>query len=179
MPRQVAFLRALNVGGHTLPMAELRAHLEALGFTAVETFLASGNVLFETLSRDAPALEAKIEAHLKAALGYEVATFLRSTEEVSRMLKEAPFTATEREGAGAFNVAFLKRHLDPGQEKALAELASAQDRFRVVGRELFWLCQVKQSESRFSNALLERRLGLQATFRGWNTLERLGAKYGF
>ena len=64
-PRYVAFLRAINVGGHTVKMDALRAHLAALGFADVQTFIASGNVLF-TAPGDPAALEAQIEAHLAA-----------------------------------------------------------------------------------------------------------------
>src|SRR4030095_12804333 len=82
MPRYVAFLRAINVGGHIVKMDQLRKLFTQLGFTDVETFIASGNVLFTSPSKSGAALEAKIEKHLKAALGYEVATFVRTATEV-------------------------------------------------------------------------------------------------
>ena len=74
MPKYFAFLRAINVGGHTVKMDYLRALFEALGFANVETFIASGNVIFETKSKDTNALQREIEKHLHQALGYEVAT---------------------------------------------------------------------------------------------------------
>jgi Protein of unknown function (DUF1697) len=78
MPRFVAFLRAINVGGRNVTMAALRAQFEALGFSNVETFIASGNVIFEAASRDSAALHRKIEAHLAKSLGHEVSTFVRT-----------------------------------------------------------------------------------------------------
>jgi uncharacterized protein (DUF1697 family) len=51
------------------------------------------------------------------------------------------------------------------------------DAFRASGREVWWLCQVKQSESTFSNAVFEKALKVKATFRGFNTLQRLAAKH--
>ena len=65
MPRYVAFLRAINVGGHTVKMDQLRRLFERLGFSKVETFIASGNVIFESASRSAKALEKNTEAHRK------------------------------------------------------------------------------------------------------------------
>ena len=56
MPRYVAFLRAINVGGHVVKMERLRALFEDLGFAKVETLIASGNVIFETRAEDAGAL---------------------------------------------------------------------------------------------------------------------------
>ena len=89
MPRYIAFLRAINVGGHTVKMDALRELFEALGFEQVETFIASGNVIFETTETDTAALERRIETHLQAALGYAVATFLRSDAEVAAQLRRA------------------------------------------------------------------------------------------
>ena len=57
MSRFVAFLRAINVGGHTIPMTVLRKHFEELGGSSVETVVASGNVVFETPARSAAVLE--------------------------------------------------------------------------------------------------------------------------
>ena len=70
MPRLFAFLRAINVGGHTVTMAELRGQFEALGFSDVETFIASGNVIFTSRAKGGQALERRIEARLHQTLGY-------------------------------------------------------------------------------------------------------------
>ena len=78
MPRYVAFLRAINVGGHVVKMDDLRRRFAQLGFTEVETFIASGNVIFSSPSRDAAALEKKIERQLEKSFGYEVKTFVRT-----------------------------------------------------------------------------------------------------
>src|SRR5258707_9368831 len=81
--RYVAFLGAINVGGHTVKMADLRRSFEAMGLTSVETFIASGNVGFEAATSDNAALERRIEAGLQADLGYRVDTFVRSSAEVA------------------------------------------------------------------------------------------------
>ncbi len=57
MPKYVALLRAINVGGHTVKMDHLRRLFEALGFTNVETFIASGNVIFDSTSKSTKAFE--------------------------------------------------------------------------------------------------------------------------
>jgi len=65
MPRYVAFLRAINVGGHTVTMDDLRGLFESLGFSTVETFIASGNEIFETSSRATTSLQGKIKSCLR------------------------------------------------------------------------------------------------------------------
>ncbi|WP_306589730.1 DUF1697 domain-containing protein [Geothrix sp. 21YS21S-4] len=177
MPRAFAFLRAVNVGGRTVPMARLKSLFEELGLRGVETFIASGNVIFDAVPEKEAALAARIEAHLKASLGFEVAVFLRSEAELAALLAGCPFEAAEQAEAGAMNVAFLRTPLTAAQKARLMELRSGVDDFRSPGREVWWRCRVKQSESEFSNAVFERALGAKATFRGWNTLQRLAAKY--
>src|SRR5262245_62250290 len=105
--RLVAFLRGINVGGHVVKMDALKKPFEALGFTGVETFIASGNVIFESRSAPTAALERKIEAKLEAALGYEVRTFLRSAEEVAAVARQRPFAEARVRKAHALYVGFL------------------------------------------------------------------------
>ncbi|MGH6625285.1 MAG: DUF1697 domain-containing protein [Burkholderiaceae bacterium] len=177
MPRYVAFLRAINVGGRTVTMEALRAQFEALGFLQVETFIASGNVIFTAPSSSAAALQRRIEIGLEQALGYEVATFLRTDAELQAVAGSPPFDEAARRQAGAFNVAFLAQPLDAAQVAQLMRLQTPIDVFEVQGREVYWLCKFRQSESKFSNAVFERALKVQATFRNFNTVAKLAAKY--
>jgi uncharacterized protein (DUF1697 family) len=178
MPRLIAFLRAINVGGHTVTMDKLRKEFEALGLKDVETFIASGNVIFTPRSLDVAALEKKIEARLRASLGYEVATFVRTDAEVAAIAHCQPFKAAQIDSAGAFCVGFLAGPLDAAGARALMTFRTEIDDFQTKGREIYWLCRKRQSESTFSNANMERKLKIRSTFRGINTVVRLAAKHG-
>src|SRR4051812_41373904 len=101
MPQFIAFLRAINVGGHTVKMDHLRKLFEALEVSKVETFIASGNVIFEASTTNPQTLERQVEHHLKQSLGYEVATFIRSTSELAAVAAYAPFTASKLNTDGA------------------------------------------------------------------------------
>src|SRR5512142_743545 len=91
MPKYVAFLRAINLGGHTVKMDHLRGLFEEMDFTHVETFIASGNVIFEAASADPRDLELKIEESLLSNLGYDVATYIRTPEELAEIIQYEPF----------------------------------------------------------------------------------------
>jgi uncharacterized protein (DUF1697 family) len=177
MARYIAFLRAINVGGHTVKMDVLRQHFEALGFSNVETFIASGNVVFETTVKNTRTLEKKIEQQLRAELGYEVATFIRTEAELAAIAKYQPFHPAQMESATAFNIAFLAEPLDAALQKKLFALKTDIDDFHVQGREVYWLCRRKQSESTFSNAVLEKTIGRATTIRGVNTIHKMATKY--
>ena len=178
MPRYVAFLRAINVGGHTVKMDRLRGLFAALGFGSVESFIASGNIIFETPETDARALEKRIEEHLQNSLGYAVATFLRTPEELERIMNYHPFEET-MPNSDDFRqyVAFTtSAHGDEMQAK-LEVLHTPTDEFRAHGREIYWLRRINVGESEFSGAILEKVIGMPATMRNITTLRKLVKKY--
>src|SRR5262245_2821414 len=107
MTQYVAFLRAINVGGHTVRMDALRRHFETWGGRNVETFIASGNVIFHTARRDQKAAERAIEAHIQKALGYPVLIYLRSIPEIAAVAAHAPFAQDEYERGGRLFVGFM------------------------------------------------------------------------
>ena len=158
-------------------MDHLRRLFESLGFAGVETFIASGNVVFETTSKNAKTLERRIENRLREALGFEVATFLRTDAELAAIANYKPFRQSDLDAAAALNVAFLADKLDDKLKQKLMALRTEIDDFQVHGREIYWLCRKKQSESTFSNAVLEKTLGRQSTLRGANTIKKIAAKY--
>jgi uncharacterized protein (DUF1697 family) len=161
--RYVAFLRAINVGGHVVKMDRLRALFEELKLAKVETFIASGNVIFESRAA-AASLETRIAKHLRDALGYEVATFLRTREELE------PIAARTDE----FYVGFL--HAAPSP--AVLKLQSPDDELSIDGRELYWKPRLGAGQSVLTNAKLEKALGAPITFRNVTTVRKLVAKLG-
>jgi uncharacterized protein (DUF1697 family) len=168
-----AFLRAINVGGHTVKMAVLKQIFESLGFTDIETFLASGNVGFETTSTNVCELEKSIEDKLQGSLGFEVATFLRTYAELNDIARFQPFSESALQTVVSVNVAFLKEQLDNEAIKKVMALDTPTDEFRVHGREVYWLVRTRQSESSFSNAVLEKTLGKKSTIRGIETIKKM------
>ena len=177
MARHVAFLRAINVGGNRLvAMEQLRKSFAKLGFKDVETFIASGNVVFSSASRDHLKLARQIETQLEADLGFDVDTFVRTTEEVVAIAKYQPFAAKAIGAAAGFNVGFLSEPLPPASCKALEAMGTGIDAFHANGREWYWLCREKQSNSKVSNGAIEKALKVRSTLRGMNTIVRLAAK---
>lgn len=177
MPKYVALLRAINVGGHTVKMDHLRGLFEDLGFAKVETFIASGNVIFDSKSKDIQTLERKIEKHLAEALGYEVKTFVRSIAELAAVASYRPFSDSEL-AAHALYVGFLAEGPGATARQKLVSFAGEIDALHIHDREVYWLCRATRlTDSKFSGALAEKILGLRATFRNSTTVKKLAAKY--
>ena len=178
MPKYVAFLRAINVGGHTVKMDYLRSLFEAIGFSNVETFIASGNVIFDSKSRDVTALERKIEKYLRGELGYDVATFVRATSELAEVAGYKPFSDTELTAQGnTLYVGFMADAPDRQAKQKLLSFSTKINDFHIHGREVYWLCRKKFGESEFSGTLLEKCLGTRVTLRNSTTIRKIASKY--
>jgi uncharacterized protein (DUF1697 family) len=177
MRRFAALLRALNVGGHTVTMSRLRSLFEELDFANIETLIASGNVIFDARDRNAATIERRIERHLEGALGYAVATFLRTPDELARIAAAQPFTARALAAPGArLFVAFLgESPTAPARSRALA-LRAPTDDLAVDGREIYWLCRVPMNQAAVSGAVLEHALGLPVTVRNVTTVRKIAAR---
>lgn len=177
MDQYVAFLRGMNLGGRRIKNTELAAEFEALGFSAVTCFRASGNVVFAADGGSEAKLTERIEAGLGQALGYEVPVFLRSADELSALVAHEPFDATAvKASKGKLQVALLpKKPAAKAGREALAE-ASAEDRLALEGRELYWLPSGGISESDLDLKAIEAAIG-PWTMRTMGTVEQIVAKY--
>jgi uncharacterized protein (DUF1697 family) len=168
MFRFIAFLRAINVGGgRTVKMQSLRQIFESLGFLNVATFIASGNVVFET----------KIERALKAALGYKLHTFVRGEAELAEIANYRPFPGSTFDEIWQSNIIFLADNLNKKLKQDLCALRTDTDAFEVHGREIYWRRRRKKNGALFSTVPLEKILGPAFTVRGANTIKRIVLKY--
>jgi len=177
MGRYIAFLRAINAGGHTVKMAALRGLFEELELHNVETFIASGNVLFDSNVRSVGPLEERIETHLAQKLGYAVPTFIRTPAQLQAISTHqlAPRRRRRATPYTALYVGFLKGVPSRDATTALAALQNEVDAFDVTQREIYWSFATKLTESTVSGTLLERTLAMPVTFRNITTIRRLVA----
>ena len=160
-------------------MKSLRQVFESLGFSNVTTFIASGNVVFETTTKNIKSLEKKIEKRLQAALGYEVATFVRTEAELAGIANYRPFPRSKIDAATGFNIIFLADIVDEKSKQRVRALRTDTDEFRVHGREIYWLRRQRPSGSTFSTVPLEKTLGRPFTIRGASTVTKMALKYSF
>jgi len=172
--KYVAFLRAINVGGHTVKMDHLRTLFEELEFSNVETFIASGNVIFSSAAKNTGALEKKIAEYLKKNLGYEVDTFLRTIQEVAELEKRSPFTADKKEKD--VYVAFLHETPNVTATSALMALKNKLNDFAILDREVYWL-RLNKDDSIFLKNSLDKILKMSATVRNLTTIHKLAEKH--
>jgi uncharacterized protein (DUF1697 family) len=174
MYRYIAFLRAINVGGTTIiRMSDLKRMFESFGLENVETYIQTGNVIFDSLENSASVLEEQIERQLEAAFGKRIQLFVRTIREVAAMVEECPFDPQEGE---TVYVAILDEKPAKKSTEALLLLRSEADDFAVKGKEVFALRR-DRDRSIFSNNLVEKTLGIPATTRNLTTIRKLAGKH--
>ena len=176
--RYIAFLRGINVGGsHAVRMEPLRAMLTALALRNVETFIASGNVIFDATGK-AVSIERRIEECLERELGFAVPTYLRTTAEVAAVAAHEPFRGLGVLSPGAMlQVGFLKAPLGADAHAALMAFRDDIHDFHVLGREVYWRTRERPAILRITGPKLDRALGGPATFRNITTVRKLAEKY--
>lgn len=175
MTRYAAFLRAINVGGRRVQMDRLRELFEELGFADVDTYRASGNVVF---AADGPPseLEETIEEHLAARLGYEVPTFVRTLSDLASLAEASAFQDVGGAPRKQY-VVFLARELDEKQHRRLDDLENEVDQFVADERHIFWHRAVDAGES-MPTSDIESALGVVGTRRTLTTVQRIVTTYG-
>jgi uncharacterized protein (DUF1697 family) len=176
LARYIALLRAINVGGRVVDMATIRSLFESIKLRRVESFIASGNIIFE--SDESPEeLEPRIEARLFDSLGYRVEVFLRTDAEIAGIAGTRPFSAEEFEHSPTFVVIFHRDRLSPMDVAKVEALRSDLMSFHVGGREVYLLSRLRQSDPEFGKRSTDRTMKQPTTARGMNTIVRLAAKY--
>ena len=158
-------------------MQSLQRVFESLGFCKVATFIASGNVIFETTTKRTKTLERKIEKALHEALGYEVRTFIRGEAELTKIANYHPFPQSKHDTSWHCNIIFLADNLTPTLRRKVKALQTETDAFEVRGREIYWLRRTKQNGALFSTVPIEKILGQAFTVRAADTIKRIASKW--
>ena len=170
--RFIALLRGINVGSNKkVAMTDLLALLQRLKFDDPRTLLQSGNLVFRTTGKTAAQLERLLESEVLKRLALETRFFVRSEEEWKAVIAANPFPNEAKRDPGHLLVMFLEREVE--NEEALRSAIKGRETFRADGRHLYIVYPDGQGTSKFSHAVIEKKLGMRGTARNWNTVLKL------
>ena len=173
MTTYVALLRGINVGGHTkVGMDDLRRLFVALGHADVKSYVQSGNVLFSSPVEESSRLVGDIQRRIARDLGVTVTVLLRTRDDLAHVVANNPFLSRETDLA-KLHVTFLADAPDHERVARLDTPSGGPDEFSLAGREVYLHCPHGYGRAKLNNAYLERRLGVAATTRNWNTVTKL------
>lgn len=169
----VALLRGINVGGRRkVPMAELRALAEGLGWRAVATYIQSGNVVFRAAGTEG-ALEAALEQALAGHFGFDVPVVARSGEQWLTWARKSAFPDAEGERPKLLHLGLSKAPPAQDAVRGLAPYCAAGERVAVRGGALWVDCVGGVASSKLTPAVLDRVVGSSVTMRNWHSVQAL------
>ena len=172
MARHVALLRGINVGGHRrISMPDLRDVLEAAGYEDVVTLPQSGNVVVKAKG-SAKALGPALEALIEKELGVDPLVVVRTHQELGAVIEGNPFPEAVAHPK-LFQVSFLSATPRAAVADELEAADWGADAVAFRGREIYADHPEGMNNSKLGRALTDRRLGVTATARNWNTVVRL------
>lgn len=169
----VALLRAVNVGGRKVPMADLRALAGEIGLAKPTTFIASGNLLFDAEAADAD-LEAKIEAALEQRFGFQVPVIVRSAEQWRALIAVNPLAQASVERPNLVLMGLSKHPLHESAAHAIQNKGTLGEKVVAAGGALWFDYRVGVGNSKLTPALIDRAAGSPVTGRNWRTVLKLG-----
>ncbi len=172
MARLIALLRAVNVGGRKLPMAELRALCGELGWTDVETYIQSGNIVFTAAGRP-DVLETGLEKAIQARFGFHSDAMVRTAGQWSRLIEANPMPKESEAEPNRVLVGIPKKQLAPGAADAMAAKAAAGERVAEAGGALWFHYPAGVGTSKITPSLIDRAAGSPVTARNWRTMLKL------
>jgi uncharacterized protein (DUF1697 family) len=172
MPRQIALLRAVNLGSHKrVAMGQLRELLAGLGYGDVRTYLQSGNVVL-TSPASPERLERELEQQIAGELGLETRVLVRTRDELADVIDRDPLAGIA-DNPKRYQVSFLSAEPDAEVVRELGGVDAAPERFVVSGREIYTWHPDGIQRSKLNKVLSDKRLGVIATARNWNTVTKL------
>ena len=178
MTRFLALLRAVNVGGRKLPMAELRALCtDELGWREVQTYIQSGNVVFET-EGEAATLETSLERAVETRFGFAAPAMIRTASEWPALLARNPFLSEAEAEPSRVFLGIGKGAIAAGAAEKIAGRAAAGERVKEAGGALWFHYPQGAGTSKLTPALIDRAAGCPVTARNWRTAVTLGEMFG-
>lgn len=172
MARHVVLLRGINIGSRNrIAMPALREALEEVGFTSVQTYLQSGNVVLESRAKP-ETVRRKVERLIADRFGLEIGVIVRTRAELAAVVKRDPHAKVATEPK-RYQVTFLEQTLPAKAVRELEQAAAADERVVVSGREVYAWHPQTIARSKLWAKLAGKTLGVTATSRNWTTVEAL------
>lgn len=182
MTTYVALLRGINVSGHNkIKMADLRALFSGQGFTQVETYIQSGNIVFQTPDKvtEVDGLAKLIEGIIRQAYEFNVPVVVLSAESFNHIYKSMPlpqFNVSDMAVEGSkVLVSLLSQHPKDDNIENLTSYVKAPEQLLVKNNAVYLYCPEGHGKSKLSNNFIANKLKVNATTRNWKTMAKLHA----
>lgn len=170
----LALLRGINVGGNNIiKMADLKTCLEKFGLSAVKTYIQSGNVLFESDSKNRTQLTEQIEKILSKTFNYQSNLVLITIQELEKIIKSAPKDFGQQPDKYRYDVLFLKPPLTSAEAIKQMPINPEVDQITAGPNVLYFSRLISKATQSRLNKIVGTPIYKQLTIRNWNTTTKL------
>jgi uncharacterized protein (DUF1697 family) len=170
----IALLRGINVGGNNkIKMELLRSICESLDLKNVQTYVQSGNVVFQTKRRDLAPLGPSLEAAIEAECGFRPPVILRTIVELEQIVSANPFEARPDLDPAKLLVTFFPVETSPAAQNKILSMSIGPEELCIRGREHYTYFPNGQGQSKYPAAAIDKAVGARGTGRNWNTVLQL------
>ena len=174
MTKFVALLRGINVSGQKqIKMSDLKSLFEDLNFIKVQTYIQSGNVIFEYNINDIISLGGKIEKKIKEKFGFDVKIILKTCAELGFILINNPFVKKQKTNPDSVYVTFLSEEPSSINIKKLNEVNYNPEEYFIDSKTIYVFLPNGYGRAKLNNNFFESKLKVQTTTRNWKTVNKL------
>ncbi len=175
MTRCISILRGINVGtGRKVPMADLKKRCENLGLLNVQTYIQSGNVVFELVQPESVfGLEIRLQQAFTETFGFDIPVIVRTSGEWAESITLNPFLKDKNMDIDRLHLTCLKEIPSPELLEKIKYFQYLPDRYEIIGKDVFIYCAAGYGTSKLVNSFFESKLQVQATTRNWKTVMKL------
>lgn len=174
--KYIAVLRGINVSGQKqIKMVDLKALFVSLGFAQVETYIQSGNVVFDGVTKqDTKKMIRDIEKAIEDQYGFQVPVLIRTSGEWQKIIKACPFGEVDLANDGTkVMLTLLASKPANSNIKAIKQYVKEPEQLYVNGQEVYLYCPGGYGKSKLSNNFIETKLAVTATTRNWKSVCKL------
>ena len=175
MAKYITILRGINVGGNRkILMKDLKVLFEKMGLSKVDTYIQSGNVVFESDQKESSAdLEMRIQQAIAETFGFDVPVIVRTADEWAMSIGNNPFWKEKDADIDRLHLTCLKEVPSPELLEKIKLFQFLPDRYEIIGRDVFIFCAAGYGTSKLTNPFFESKLKTPATTRNWKTVMKL------
>lgn len=174
MNTYIALLRGINVSGQKkIKMADLREHLAELPFHNIQTYIQSGNIVFEREETESKIIEEEIRTKIEEKYGFDVPTLVKTQEDFKHVVEHHPFIHQRKEDPKLVHVTFLGQTPDSEKVSALSAGNYPSEEFKIEEDYFYLFAPNGYGRAKLNNNFIERNLKVRATTRNWKTVNKL------
>jgi len=174
MKTYIALLRGINVSGQKkIKMPDLRTCFEEMGCKDVQTYIQSGNVIFNHEAADSKELEQKIEQQILNKFGFQVENLVRTPSDLENIIKNNPFIGEPDKEVNGIYITLLSEVPSFADKDKLKDISYKPEEFFIEERTIYLFLPFGYGRTKLNNNFFESKLKMKATTRNWKTVATL------